>query len=133
MVCLGIFTCCCCLCCCCFCCGKCRTEDQDFAYIDPEDLEAEIREHDEGEGFWLVFFLFFFLESPLLHFLGSIFYIKCKSELNCNQKLFFFQLVLYLQILSISKLYVTDTFPSVTSHEKMSHRMTEKFHYFIIL
>nr|XP_020478559.1 dnaJ homolog subfamily C member 5-like isoform X1 [Monopterus albus] len=47
VVCCGIFTCCCCFCCCCFCCGKCKSpEDEHFAYVDPEDLEAEIREQD---------------------------------------------------------------------------------------
>ncbi|XP_051238682.1 dnaJ (Hsp40) homolog, subfamily C, member 5 gamma b isoform X1 [Dicentrarchus labrax] len=52
VVCCSIFTCCCCFCCCCFCCGKCKTsEDEDnFAYMDPEDLEAEIREHDAAGG-----------------------------------------------------------------------------------
>ncbi|TNN78232.1 DnaJ subfamily C member 5 [Liparis tanakae] len=50
MVCCGIFTCCCCFCCCCFCCGKCKTpeEEDNFEYVDPEDLEAEIREHDKA-------------------------------------------------------------------------------------
>lgn len=48
VVCCGIFTCCCCFCCCCFCCGKCKSpeEEGDFAYMDPEDLEAEIRDQD---------------------------------------------------------------------------------------
>ncbi|KAM6968909.1 dnaJ (Hsp40) homolog, subfamily C, member 5 gamma b isoform 1-T1 [Tautogolabrus adspersus] len=47
VVCCSIFTCCCCLCCCCFCCGKCKSpEEEHFAYMDPEDLEAEIREQD---------------------------------------------------------------------------------------
>ncbi|XP_020483480.1 dnaJ (Hsp40) homolog, subfamily C, member 5 gamma b isoform X1 [Labrus bergylta] len=47
VVCCGIFTCCCCFCCCCFCCGKCKSaEEEHFAYMDPEDLEAEIREQD---------------------------------------------------------------------------------------
>lgn len=51
-VCCSIFTCCCCFCCCCFCCGKCKSpEEGDFVYVDPEDLEAEIRE--EEEGLWL--------------------------------------------------------------------------------
>ncbi|XP_042356415.1 dnaJ (Hsp40) homolog, subfamily C, member 5 gamma b isoform X2 [Plectropomus leopardus] len=50
-VCCSIFTCCCCFCCCCFCCGKCKApEDQEnFPYMDPEDLEAEIREQDAGD------------------------------------------------------------------------------------
>ncbi|XP_041668373.1 dnaJ (Hsp40) homolog, subfamily C, member 5 gamma b isoform X1 [Cheilinus undulatus] len=49
VVCIGIFTCCCCCCCCCFCCGKCKSEEEEnFAYMDPEDLEAEIREQDEA-------------------------------------------------------------------------------------
>lgn len=47
VMCIGIFTCCCCCCCCCFCCGKCKSEEEEnFAYMDPEDLEAEIREQD---------------------------------------------------------------------------------------
>ncbi|XP_045919626.1 dnaJ (Hsp40) homolog, subfamily C, member 5 gamma b isoform X1 [Micropterus dolomieu] len=48
LVCCSIFTCCCCFCCCCFCCGACATskEGQDFTHMDPEDLEAEIREQD---------------------------------------------------------------------------------------
>ncbi|XP_029349053.1 dnaJ (Hsp40) homolog, subfamily C, member 5 gamma b isoform X2 [Echeneis naucrates] len=51
VVCLSIFTCCCCCCCCCFCCGKCKSpeDEPDFAYMDPEDLEAEIREQDAGD------------------------------------------------------------------------------------
>ncbi|XP_076013505.1 dnaJ homolog subfamily C member 5-like isoform X1 [Genypterus blacodes] len=48
VVCCSIFTCCCCFCCCCFCCGKCKSaeDDTNFMYVDPEDLEAEIREQD---------------------------------------------------------------------------------------
>lgn len=54
VICCSIFTCCCCLCCCCFCCGKCKgPEEEDFVYVDPEDLEAELRENDEGEWFRL--------------------------------------------------------------------------------
>ncbi|XP_038585764.1 dnaJ homolog subfamily C member 5-like isoform X2 [Micropterus salmoides] len=51
LVCCSIFTCCCCFCCCCFCCGACATskEGQDFTHMDPEDLEAEIREQDAGD------------------------------------------------------------------------------------
>ncbi|XP_026161489.1 dnaJ (Hsp40) homolog, subfamily C, member 5 gamma b isoform X3 [Mastacembelus armatus] len=51
VVCCSIFTCCCCFCCCCFCCGKCKSpeDSQHFDYVDPEDLEAEIREQDTGE------------------------------------------------------------------------------------
>lgn len=62
VVCCSIFTCCCCFCCCCFCCGKCKgPEEEDFVYIDPEDLEAEIREQ-EGKclthsSFWEMLFL----------------------------------------------------------------------------
>ncbi|XP_062296812.1 dnaJ (Hsp40) homolog, subfamily C, member 5 gamma b isoform X1 [Scomber scombrus] len=48
VVCCSIFTCCCCLCCCCFCCGKCKApEEEDFTYMNPDDLEAEIREQEE--------------------------------------------------------------------------------------
>ncbi|XP_068194648.1 dnaJ (Hsp40) homolog, subfamily C, member 5 gamma b isoform X2 [Antennarius striatus] len=51
LVCCGIVTCCCCFCCCCFCCGKCKSpEDEDFSYIDPNDLEAEIGRQDAGES-----------------------------------------------------------------------------------
>ncbi|TNM95831.1 dnaJ (Hsp40) homolog, subfamily C, member 5 gamma b isoform X1 [Takifugu rubripes] len=50
LVCCSIFTCCCCFCCCCFCCGKCKgSEEEDFVYIDPEDLEAEIREEEGAQ------------------------------------------------------------------------------------
>ncbi|XP_039992489.1 dnaJ (Hsp40) homolog, subfamily C, member 5 gamma b isoform X1 [Xiphias gladius] len=51
VVCCSFFTCCCCFCCCCFCCGKCRSPEdgENFAYMDPEDLEAEIREQDAGD------------------------------------------------------------------------------------
>ncbi|KAM3856902.1 dnaJ homolog subfamily C member 5G isoform 1-T4 [Vipera latastei] len=46
----GIFTCCCCCCCCCFCCGKCRPpeDDESYKYVNPEDLEAQIRAEDNG-------------------------------------------------------------------------------------
>ncbi|KAM9341458.1 dnaJ (Hsp40) homolog, subfamily C, member 5 gamma b isoform 1-T1 [Symphorus nematophorus] len=48
VACCSFFTCCCCFCCCCFCCGKCKaSEDEDnFVYVDPDDLEAEIREQE---------------------------------------------------------------------------------------
>ncbi|KAM9842200.1 dnaJ (Hsp40) homolog, subfamily C, member 5 gamma b isoform 2-T3 [Aulostomus maculatus] len=50
VVCCSIFTCCCCFCCCCFCCGKYKSqEDENFAYMDPEDLEAEITEDESGD------------------------------------------------------------------------------------
>ncbi|XP_067336423.1 dnaJ (Hsp40) homolog, subfamily C, member 5 gamma b isoform X1 [Channa argus] len=51
IACCTIFTCCCCFCCCCFCCGKCKPAEEDhFDYMNPEDLEAEIREQDaEGD------------------------------------------------------------------------------------
>ncbi|KAK2826582.1 hypothetical protein Q5P01_020796 [Channa striata] len=50
-VCCTLFTCCCCFCCCCFCCGKCKQPEEDnFDYVDPADLENEIREQDaEGD------------------------------------------------------------------------------------
>ncbi|XP_047200694.1 dnaJ (Hsp40) homolog, subfamily C, member 5 gamma b isoform X2 [Girardinichthys multiradiatus] len=48
--CCTIFSCCCCFCCCCFCCGKCKSEDHDFPYMDPEDLEAELGEQETGEN-----------------------------------------------------------------------------------
>ncbi|XP_056151505.1 dnaJ (Hsp40) homolog, subfamily C, member 5 gamma b isoform X2 [Lampris incognitus] len=52
VVCCSIFTCCCCFCCCCFCCGRCKaTEGEEFVYMNPEDLEEQIRsEQDEGEN-----------------------------------------------------------------------------------
>ncbi|XP_058472039.1 dnaJ homolog subfamily C member 5-like isoform X2 [Solea solea] len=46
-----IFTCCCCLCCCCFCCGKCGKSDEEESsfYMDPDDLEPEVGEENEGD------------------------------------------------------------------------------------
>lgn len=51
VVCCTLFTCCCCFCCCCFCCGKCKSpeDDENFVYVDPEDLEAELREQEAGK------------------------------------------------------------------------------------
>ncbi|XP_029983339.1 dnaJ (Hsp40) homolog, subfamily C, member 5 gamma b isoform X2 [Sphaeramia orbicularis] len=52
MVFCSIITCCCCCCCCCFCCGRCGNgpeDDDHFTYMDPEDLEAKIREEDAGD------------------------------------------------------------------------------------
>ncbi|XP_033860620.1 dnaJ homolog subfamily C member 5-like isoform X2 [Acipenser ruthenus] len=48
--CCGLFTCCCCCCCCCFCCGKCKppVEDENYQYVDPEDLEAQIKAEQEA-------------------------------------------------------------------------------------
>ncbi|KAG5857241.1 dnaJ homolog subfamily C member 5-like [Anguilla rostrata] len=50
LVCCSIFTCCCCCCCCCFCCGKCKApeDEEDYLYVDPEDLEAQIRAEQDG-------------------------------------------------------------------------------------
>lgn len=48
-----LFSCCCCCCCCCFCCGKCKPpeDDENYQYVDPEDLEAQIKaEQDGGES-----------------------------------------------------------------------------------
>lgn len=46
-ICCTISTCCCCFCCCCCCCGKCKpAEDEQSFYVDPEDLEAELREQE---------------------------------------------------------------------------------------
>lgn len=51
VVCCSIFTCCCCFCCCCFCCGKCKAEEEeDNFYMNPEDLEAQIREQEAAGG-----------------------------------------------------------------------------------
>ncbi|KAK7152580.1 hypothetical protein R3I93_010719 [Phoxinus phoxinus] len=38
-----LFTCCCCFCCCCLCCGKCSASEQEenFQYVDPDELAAE--------------------------------------------------------------------------------------------
>ncbi|XP_041716456.2 dnaJ homolog subfamily C member 5 isoform X1 [Coregonus clupeaformis] len=50
-VCCTVFSCCCCCCCCCFCCGKCKPpeEDDHYQYVDPEDLEAQIKAETDGE------------------------------------------------------------------------------------
>ncbi|KAJ7341431.1 hypothetical protein JRQ81_005517 [Phrynocephalus forsythii] len=51
MVCCSLITCCCCCCCCCFCCGKCHPPeegDEAYKYVNPEDLEAQIRAEDGG-------------------------------------------------------------------------------------
>ncbi|XP_049614053.1 dnaJ (Hsp40) homolog, subfamily C, member 5 gamma a isoform X2 [Syngnathus scovelli] len=51
MLCCTLFSCCCCCCCCCFCCGRCKPPDEDdsYQYVDPEDLEAQIKaEQDNG-------------------------------------------------------------------------------------
>ncbi|KAK6297441.1 hypothetical protein J4Q44_G00320240 [Coregonus suidteri] len=49
-VCCTVFSCCCCCCCCCFCCGKCKPpeEDDHYQYVDPEDLEAQIKAETDG-------------------------------------------------------------------------------------
>ncbi|XP_026174582.1 dnaJ (Hsp40) homolog, subfamily C, member 5 gamma a isoform X2 [Mastacembelus armatus] len=54
VLCCTLFTCCCCcFCCffcCCFCCGKCKPPDDDgnYQYVDPEDLEAQIKAEQDG-------------------------------------------------------------------------------------
>ncbi|XP_077409779.1 dnaJ (Hsp40) homolog, subfamily C, member 5 gamma a isoform X1 [Vanacampus margaritifer] len=51
VLCCTLFSCCCCCCCCCFCCGRCKPPDEDdsYQYVDPEDLEAQIKaEQDNG-------------------------------------------------------------------------------------
>ncbi|XP_030054456.1 dnaJ homolog subfamily C member 5G isoform X2 [Microcaecilia unicolor] len=52
VICCGLITCCCCCCCCCFCFGRCKhlDEDDSYKYVDPEDLEAQIRAEEEGGG-----------------------------------------------------------------------------------
>ncbi|KAG7260173.1 hypothetical protein CRUP_030926 [Coryphaenoides rupestris] len=54
VVCCSIFTCCCCFCCCCFCCGRCgrSMEGEPDAYMDPGDLEDQIRaeQPDAADG-----------------------------------------------------------------------------------
>lgn len=51
-LCCGALTCCCCCCCCFFCCGTCcpPKEDESYKYVDPEDLEAQMRAEDSGES-----------------------------------------------------------------------------------
>lgn len=50
VVCCTLFSCCCCCCCCCFCCGKCKPpeDDENYQYVDPEDLEAQIKADQDG-------------------------------------------------------------------------------------
>ncbi|KAM6961318.1 dnaJ homolog subfamily C member 5B-like [Aplochiton taeniatus] len=56
VVCVGVFSCCCCCFCCCFCCGKCKVADQEnFDNIDPEDLEAQIRADQDRSEYTPVF------------------------------------------------------------------------------
>ncbi|XP_027762965.1 dnaJ homolog subfamily C member 5G [Empidonax traillii] len=47
-LCCGVLTCCCCCCCCFFCCGTCcpPKEEESYKYVDPKDLEAQIRAED---------------------------------------------------------------------------------------
>ncbi|XP_048841105.1 dnaJ (Hsp40) homolog, subfamily C, member 5 gamma a isoform X2 [Brienomyrus brachyistius] len=49
-VCCSFITCCCCCCCCCFCCGRCKPpeDEENYQYVDPEDLEAQIRAEQDG-------------------------------------------------------------------------------------
>ncbi|XP_062344311.1 dnaJ homolog subfamily C member 5G [Cinclus cinclus] len=48
LLCCGALTCCCCCCCCFFCCGTCcpPKEDESYKYVDPKDLEAQMRAED---------------------------------------------------------------------------------------
>ncbi|XP_061610187.1 dnaJ (Hsp40) homolog, subfamily C, member 5 gamma a isoform X1 [Phyllopteryx taeniolatus] len=53
VLCCTLFSCCCCCCCCCLCCGKCKPPDEDdsYQYVDPEDLEEQIKaEQDSGNA-----------------------------------------------------------------------------------
>ncbi|XP_061900777.1 dnaJ homolog subfamily C member 5-like isoform X1 [Entelurus aequoreus] len=52
VLCCTLFSCCCCCCCCCFCCGKCKPpdEDENYQYVDPEDLEAQIKAEQQDSG-----------------------------------------------------------------------------------
>ncbi|KAK7878725.1 hypothetical protein WMY93_030964 [Mugilogobius chulae] len=52
VVCCTLFSCCCCCCCCCFCCGKCKPpeDEESYQYVDPEDLEAQIKADQDGGG-----------------------------------------------------------------------------------
>ncbi|XP_037551359.1 dnaJ (Hsp40) homolog, subfamily C, member 5 gamma b [Nematolebias whitei] len=46
-----IITCCCCCCCCCGCCGRCRSasDEDNFVYMDPEDLEETEEQEAAGD------------------------------------------------------------------------------------
>ncbi|KAM3843043.1 dnaJ homolog subfamily C member 5-like, partial [Diretmus argenteus] len=50
VLCCTMFSLCCCCCCCCFCCGKCKPpdEEENYQYINTEDLEAQIRAEQDG-------------------------------------------------------------------------------------
>ncbi|KAF3850223.1 hypothetical protein F7725_019942 [Dissostichus mawsoni] len=50
VLCCTMFSCCCCCCCCCFCCGKCKPPDDEesYQYVNPEDLEAQIKAEQDG-------------------------------------------------------------------------------------
>ncbi|XP_028858127.1 dnaJ (Hsp40) homolog, subfamily C, member 5 gamma a isoform X1 [Denticeps clupeoides] len=52
VVCCTFLSCCCCCCCCCFCCGKCKPpeDDENYQYVDPEDLEAQIKAEQQDRG-----------------------------------------------------------------------------------
>ncbi|RMB94049.1 hypothetical protein DUI87_29502 [Hirundo rustica rustica] len=52
VLCCGALTCCCCCCCCFFCCGTCcpPKEDESYKYVDPKDLEAQMRAEDSGKS-----------------------------------------------------------------------------------
>lgn len=54
LLCCGALTCCCCCCCCFFCCGTCcpPKEDESYKYVDPKDLEAQMRAEEGGESGW---------------------------------------------------------------------------------
>lgn len=54
VLCCGALTCCCCCCCCFFCCGTCcpPKEDESYKYVDPKDLEAQMRAEDSGKSGW---------------------------------------------------------------------------------
>ncbi|XP_031437631.1 dnaJ (Hsp40) homolog, subfamily C, member 5 gamma a isoform X2 [Clupea harengus] len=51
-LCCTLSSCCCCCCCCCFCCGKCKPpeDDENYQYVNPEDLEAQIKAEEQGGG-----------------------------------------------------------------------------------
>ncbi|CAL8318153.1 unnamed protein product [Merluccius merluccius] len=56
VLCSTVFSCCCCCCCCCFCCGKCKPPEDDgnYQYVDPDDLEAQIKAEQDGGGVIIV-------------------------------------------------------------------------------
>lgn len=82
VLCCGALTCCCCCCCCFFCCGTCcpPKEDESYKYVDPKDLEAQMRAEDGGKSGWspaAVFALWGLWGLPMSHsMLGTEFWLR---------------------------------------------------------